>query len=97
MSKVLRLSYAFITKDYRIFKLLFVLFGCYFIVEAFFTYFVLRPTYTSNEKRKWTVNDFPEIILCPQPSADMDALKSHGYPGPDYYFKGIDKNSNLTH
>ena len=95
MSKVLRLSYAFITKDYRILKLLFVLFGCYFIVEAFFTYFVLRPTYTSNEKRKWTVNDFPEIILCPQPSADMDALKSRGYPGTDYYFKGIDKNSKF--
>ena len=33
------------------------------------------------------VNYFPEIILCSQPSVNMDALKSRGDPAPEYCFK----------
>ena len=49
----------------------------------------MKPTYTSNEQREKGVEDFPEIIICPEPTFDINALTSRGYEG-DYfqYFVG---------
>ena len=60
----------------------------YLIYETFYTFVVLRPTFTSHERRDINVDDFPEIILCPEPSIDLQALNSLGYGGPNSYFKG---------
>ena len=35
-----------------------------------------------------SVEDFPEIILCPQPSFDLNAVESRGYKGQMNYFFG---------
>ena len=59
--------YFFLGKDYRFLKLIFTILASCLIIDLFYSYFVLKPTYTSNEKRKMCVDDFPEIILCPQP------------------------------
>ena len=34
------------------------------------------------------MDDFPEIMICPEPSHDVDALKSRGYGGAPQYFGG---------
>ena len=78
-----------LVKDYGALKLIFTILASYLILETFYMFLMVKPTYTSHERRKLSVEDFPEIILCPDPSIDIDALKSHGYRGADKYFKGV--------
>ena len=78
-----------VVKDYRILKLIFTIFGLWLISYSIYTFVVVKPTYTSNEQREKGVEDFPEIIICPEPTFDINALTSRGYEG-DYfqYFVG---------
>ena len=81
--------YTLLIKDYRILKLIFTIFASYLIVDTFYTLLVRKPTYTSNEKRPISVDDFPEIIICPERSTDTTALNLRGYPSPEEYYKGL--------
>ena len=77
-------------KDHRLLKFVFIIFASYLIFEEFYKYLVLRPTYTTNKKRFLGFEDFPEIILCPQPVIDVVAAKSRGYGrGVEVFFMGI--------
>ena len=53
---------------------------------------MLKPTLTSSTKRKYKPEDFPEILLCPEPSIDIQALKSLGYTSKESYQAGFDDN-----
>ena len=55
---------------------------------SLYTFVAIKPTYTSNEKRKIGINDFPGIMICPDPPYDMDALVSRGFGGAFTYFVG---------
>ena len=80
---------ALLLKDYRIFKLFFTIFGSWLISYSIYTFVVVKPTYTSNEQREKSVEDFPEIMVCPEPTFDINTLTTRGYKG-DYfqYFVG---------
>ena len=41
------------------------------ISKEFYALLVLKPTYTSHSLRELSLADFPEILLCPEPSVDM--------------------------
>ena len=49
----------------------------------------MKPTYTTKMKRKLANTDFPEILLCPEPAIDVDALNRKGYAGVAEYFYGV--------
>ena len=87
-SKMLNCFHIIILKEYRILKFLFSVFGIYLIVEEFYTFIVKKPTFTSLEKRELEPSDFPEILVCPEQSFDLDALKYVGYGKPSKYFEG---------
>ena len=75
-------------KDHRFFKLIFIVFCSWLIVEEFYTFFIVKPTHTSQAIRKFVPEDFPEILLCPEPSIDMNVARSKGYEGIQEYFLG---------
>ena len=77
-------------KDHRILKFIFIIFASYLIVEEFYNFVVVKPTYTSTSKRKLSVMDFPEIIVCPEPSVDVNVVASKGYQGVKEYFMGFE-------
>ena len=77
-------------QDYKIFKLIFTIVASCLLIDLFYTFLVLRPTYTSNGKRKMSAEDFPEFIICPLPSVNLDAIESKGYGDQERYFFGID-------
>ena len=77
-----------VVKDYNILKIVFTILTSYLIFDTFYTWLVRQPTYTSLEKRPITGDDFPDIMICPQPSVDKEVLQSKGYSGADSYFKG---------
>ena len=84
-----RISGKKVCKNYKILKLIFFIFGSCLILSEFYIFFVLKPTYTSKMHRKLNVEDFPEIILCPEPSINIEAAQSRGYVGEQEYFLGI--------
>ena len=84
-------------KDYRFLKVIFTLFAMYLVSETLYTYFVEKPTYASHEKREISVDDFPDITLCPMPSMDLGAARSKGYPDPEAYFRGSINPFSWTH
>ena len=88
MSKVICQCQSWLGKDFRLLKVIFILVAAYLIVDVFYTFSVLKPTYTTRTKRNWGTEDFPEIILCPEPSIDINATRSHGYQGMSEYFLG---------
>ena len=73
-------------KDYRFLKLIFIVIGSYLIIDLFHTFMVVKPTYTSLAKRKIRPEDFPEILLCPEPSVFASALAVRGYGDGGSYF-----------
>ena len=87
--------YSLVNKDHRILKLVFFIFAAYLIIEEFYTFLIIKPTYTSNFKRAIKAEDFPEIIVCPMPAIDINAAKLKGYRGSLPYFMGVDSMWNL--
>ena len=61
-----------VVKDYNILKIVFTILTSYLIFDTFYTWLVRQPTYTSLEKRPITGDDFPDIMICPQPSVDKE-------------------------
>ena len=100
-NKVLGYCHSLILKDYNILKIVFTILSSYFIFDTFYTWLVRQPTYTSLEKRPITGDDFPDIMVCPQPTFDKEVLQAKGYFGADTYFKGLTynpwtENTNLS-
>ena len=89
MTKVLNKVHSLLGKDYRFLKLFFTIFASYLIFEEFYTFWVLKPTYTTASKRDKKPEDFPDILLCPEPAIDIEAGISRGYEGIDEYYLGF--------
>ena len=81
-----------LVKDNGLLKFIFTILASYLILETFYIFLVVKPTYTSHERRKLNADDFPEIILCPDPAINISAVNANGYRGVDKYFKGLVNN-----
>ena len=88
MKKEMNQCYVLFGKNYRFLKFLFTLMASYLIIKEMYTFLVLKPTYTSETKRNIKLEDFPNIILCPQPPIDVNAAKARGYYNFQSYFVG---------
>ena len=88
MCKIRNCCHSLVIKDYRFLKLLFTILALFLICEIFYTWLVLKPTYTSNERRQISPEDFPEIIICPEPPLNISALRLRGYGSIQSYFHG---------
>ena len=45
-----------------------------------------KPTYNSYERRPLSVEDYPEMIVCPEPSTNITELTLRGYKSAEHYF-----------
>ena len=86
---ILNKCYNIFGKDHRFLKLAFIIFALCLIVEEFYEFYVVKPTYYSLAKREMNVEDFPEIIICPDPSVNTTAVSLRGYDGNKEYFLGM--------
>ena len=77
-------------KNHRILKLIFIIFALYLIFEEFYVFVVVKPNYTYTSKRTLSAEDFPDIIVCPEPSVNADVVVSKGYQGIKEYFLGFE-------
>jgi len=92
-----QIFYTLLLKEFRFLKFIFVVLASYWIYEEFYTYLVLKPTFTTSSKRELEYDDFPEIIVCPEPAIDVKAAKSKGYrEGIERFFYGMLEDGNAT-
>ena len=70
-------------KENRFLKLIFIIIASWLIFYSTYTFVVLKPTYSSEEKREISVEDFPEVMICPEPTFDIQSLLSRGHR--DYF------------
>ena len=89
-TKVLTKRFKFLVKEHRILKLIFFTFASYLIFEELYAFLVVKPTYTSSQKRNISAEDFPEILLCPEPAINLSVANAKGYHGAIQYFFGSD-------
>ena len=80
--------HSLVVKDYRLLKFIFTILASILIYDTFYTLIVRKPTYTSHERRKISAEDFPDIIICPEPPLNLNVLNSRGYVFPIDYFHG---------
>ena len=88
---------SWLRKDYRILNIIFFFFASYLIFDTFYTTLVLKPAYVTHEKRKISVDDLPEITICPNLKPSLKEVQSRGYLGYESYFRGnIEKNIKIS-
>ena len=62
----------------------------YFSIEEFYVFFYVKPTMTSTSRVALEAGDFPEITLCPEPTADRKMLGALGYTEMFNFKAGVD-------
>ena len=89
----------YLIKDYGYLKLFFIILCSYFIIQELYVFFFVKPTITRSVKSKMNNDDFPEILLCPEPSYDPEAVEKHGYwdfflyvTGRDFAWNGMNES-----
>ena len=75
-------------KENRFLKLIFIIIASWLIFYSTYTFVVLKPTYSSEEKREISAEDFPEVMICPEPTFDIQSLLSRGHRDYFGYFVG---------
>ena len=92
---VLKKCYNILGTNHRFLKFVFIILASYLILDEFYKYIVIKPTYTSSTKRNMRPDDTPEIILCPDSAINISVLNSKGYDGYREYFWGMGPNNKF--
>ena len=87
--------FSLLCNDYGWIKFFFTLLCLYLIFEESYDAFVERPTLTSTKKENMTKEDFPVITICPDPSVNLQHLKSIGFKDLWDYKSGRVDNTEL--
>lgn len=77
-------------KDYGYLKLFFIILCTIAIIQELYVYFIIQPTITRSVKDKMTQDDFPDLMLCPEPSTNPGVLAEHGYYSFYEYISGAE-------
>ena len=92
---LVRKCWNYVGKEYRIFNLGFAIFTSYLLFDELKLYFIYKPTFTSSVQTKLTPGHFPNILICPYPSYDLEELQSIGYDHSYDYSSGLSEEGNL--
>ena len=78
----------FILSDYKIIKACFALLTVLGLYDELYIFFISKPTLSSVSKSKLRPHNYPDIIICPVPGFDQNALARLGYDSSYYYSMG---------
>ena len=92
---LVRKCWNYVGKEYRIFNLGFAIFTSYLLIDELKLYFIYKPTFTSIVQTKLKPGHFPNILICPYPSYDLEELQSIGYDHSYDYSSGLSEEGNL--
>ena len=61
----------------------------FMINSPFSIFFIEKPTLTTVKKSRFEPQLFPEILICSEPSFDLDEINALGYSDSWNYFRGL--------
>ena len=91
-----RKCWDYVAKDYRIFNLCLAMFTTYLLMGELNLYFFYKPTFTSMIQTTLKPEHFPNILICSNPSYDLEVLNSHGYDHSYDYASGLSSEGDLV-
>ena len=71
--------FTYLGKDFRFLKYFFFVLTFIWLIDELWNYLVVRPTMSSISLRYLESGHIPQILLCPSPAHDLQALLSLGY------------------
>ena len=81
----------------QLLKIFFSILCCLVLAKEFYFFIFIKPTLTTSTIRKLEKDDFPEILICPEPSADDETLKGLGYNELLSYVLGLKYDTNASY
>ena len=78
LTLVVKKHFSSLYKDYRILKVSFTILTVYLLMYELYNYFVTRPTFQSVTQTEIGPGYFPDILLCPRESFNLDQLQQLG-------------------
>ena len=84
----------FLSTDYGVLKVLFTILCSFWIFQDFYIAFIERPTLTSHITGDFKFEDFPDIMLCPEPPIDVSLMQSLGYVNYYKYNMGYGQHND---
>ena len=75
LSKLKNICYKYFIKDYAYLKIFFIVLCGMVLFEELYVFFVEKPTLVKTIKEEFSIEDNPDIILCPEPSVDSKELR----------------------
>ena len=78
LTVVVKKHFSSLYKDYRILKVSFTILTVYLLMYELYNYFVTRPTFQSVTQTEIGPGYFPDILLCPRESFNLDQLQQLG-------------------
>lgn len=78
----------FILRDYKIIKVCFTILTMYMLYDELYIFFIIKPTLSSVSKSQLRPHNYPDIIICPVPGFDQNAIARLGYDSSYYYSMG---------
>ena len=78
LSLVVKKHFSSLYKDYRILKVSFTVLTVYLLMYELDNFFVTRPTFQSVTQTEIGPGYFPDILLCPRESFNLEQLQQLG-------------------
>ena len=85
---------SFLWKDHKYLKIVFILLTGFVLFEELVVFFIDKPTLTTVIKAEMGPENFPQVLVCPDPAADLSILVPRGYQDGYHYQLGITGNDS---
>ena len=83
---------SYLWKDHKYLKIFFIILTLIVLFQEFVLFFIEKPTLTRVTKSKMGPDNFPVVLICPDPATDISFLMTKGYPDTFHYHVGITAN-----
>ena len=67
-----------------------------FLLNGEISYYMSKPTHSSNTKKRLKPEHFPDLIICPFPGFDLEKLEKYGYMSSFHFMTGNISNIKVV-
>ena len=89
LSSTIKAAGSYLWKDHKYLKIFFILFTLTVLFQEFLVFFIEKPTLTTVTKSEMEPDNFPVVLICPDPATDLSFLLTKGYPDTFHYQVGV--------
>ena len=85
MRSKIRAVSSYLWRDHKYLNIVFIFLTLTVLFQEFLVYFIEKPTLTTVTKSEMEPDNFPVVLICPDPATDLSFLLTKGYPDTFHY------------